>query len=571
MICVNASAQIPFQMDTLTIEDRMGSALDSVDVSNANYATTFDGGLCINCPSGFSTLALFNQIQNPIFQPTSQLTDDIKFSGLPHLGFAYTFGGQGAQFIRGKYIHSFRNNTILNIAYDRNIGAGVLRRSAFSNNNIVMDLVRKGKRYSFTLHGNYQNNTIQHPGGIKTDTLINDFGLEFTPVFKLSTESINKYGNVFLRNYINFTRDSINQFGLIIAHQYTINNRVYTEYDTLYGLYNNVYIDSFATRDQYNLPVLKNGAGFYKMSSNGKLYADIYAMHVYWDYQNLGLHQYQNEYNLNSLIGYRSNKWMISNRAYYNLSGRFNEWSDYFNIGYRLKNGQLSASVNLIDKALDPWQRRYFANQYDYDLLSFSNQFSFSGQVNVEYEIVDSMLTGKLFADYTSIRSPYLININTTQEFTNSYIENFDMASVGVAFSLRYKLFNMHIKGIYTSDTYGYIPDMQFYVRPFIQTGIFKAKKLQMALGVDFSYVSQYNIKSYVPNIDYFNWFAGTSNTNSISNMHAFLSLGIDEFRFYVRYENIGYFWNDKTTQILANYPLAGTRLRVGITWDFFN
>jgi len=54
-------------------------------------------------------------------------------------------------------------------------------------------------------------------------------------------------------------------------------------------------------------------------------------------------------------------------------------------------------------------------------------------------------------------------------------------------------------------------------------------------------------------------------------NLHFFASLGIDQFRFYARFENIGYFWNDRSILEAIGYPIAGTRVRVGITWDFFN
>ena len=568
----NASAQFPFYLDTLTIEDRMGSDLDSVDISNSNYSTTFDGGLCVNCPTGFSGATLFQQILNPVFQPKSQLGSNLYFSGLPHLGFAYSFGGQGAQFIRAKYFHAFSNRTILNVRYSRNIGAGVLRRSTFSDNNIAMDLERKGRRYSFKIHGNYQNINLQHPGGIKTDTLIEEFGLEFTPVFKLSAESSNAFGNLHLSNYFNFRSDSINQLGLMSNHQYSIRNRVYTEYDTLYGIYNIVYIDSFATRDQYNLPSVQNGAGLFLFAANGRFYADVYAAHVYWDYQNLGVHQYHNEYNLNSLIAYYSNKMDLANKAYYNLVGRFNEWKNEFQLNYHFNKGKANAHVIAMEKAIEPWQRMYFANQYDYFYSdSLSNQLCMSAGLNISYQIIDSALTLKMFSDWSRIDRPYLLNTLTSDDFTNQFIESFNIFNIGAEVKFSHKIFHMNIRGVYAYDEYGYMPAYQLYARPYIQTGVFKAKKLQMLFGVDFSLNSAYRLKTYVPNIDYFNWLTPGYQTQGINNLHAFLSLGIDEFRFFIRYENIGYFWNDKTTELLSGYPLPGTRLRVGITWDFFN
>jgi hypothetical protein len=55
------------------------------------------------------------------------------------------------------------------------------------------------------------------------------------------------------------------------------------------------------------------------------------------------------------------------------------------------------------------------------------------------------------------------------------------------------------------------------------------------------------------------------------TNLHWFGGFQIDEFRFFVRAENIGGFWTDKNNEVQNGYPIGGLQLRVGITWDFFN
>jgi hypothetical protein len=58
---------------------------------------------------------------------------------------------------------------------------------------------------------------------------------------------------------------------------------------------------------------------------------------------------------------------------------------------------------------------------------------------------------------------------------------------------------------------------------------------------------------------------------SSFNNLHVFGGFQIDQFRFFVRFENIGYFWNDNSIELLDAYPITGGQLRVGLTWDFFN
>jgi hypothetical protein len=329
-----------------------------------------------------------------------------------------------------------------------------------------------------------------------------------------------------------------------------------------------VHIDSFATRDQYNLPTVKNGIGLFTFASQSKIYADLYCLHAYWDYQNLGVHQYNNEYSIKSTVGYSGQKIRLENLAYYNIAGRYNEWSEKMNLAYKSRKTVVTANLSVTDIAIQPWQRKYFANQYDFDDDSLQNQFCFSTGVRAKLNIIEDKLSVSLFGNYHSIQNPYLV---ADSVFRRDLISSFNFGRIGAEMDFSHKIFHVHCQAIYSFDDDGYLPDFQAYARPYIKTGIFKAKKLQMVFGVDFSYSTAFKLKSYIPNIDYYNWFDSTATTSPISNLHAFLSFGIDEFRFYLRYENIGYFWNDRTTQILDQYPLAGTRLRVGITWDFFN
>lgn len=563
----SAASQVPFQMDTLTYHNRIGSNLDSIDVSSSDFASTFDGGRCITCPVGLSPSSLFSDFSRPVFQPRLSQSK-LLFSALPHIGFAYTFGGQGTQVVKANYQQIFGSKTILNLNYNRSVGNGFLRSSAYNQNDVSLRLARKSRLYSFNLVGNYQNNLIQHPGGITTDTLIEAFGLEFTPVFKASAESRNTYGLLQLTNYLNFKKDSINQFGLLSFHEYAIRNRVFIESDTLFGIYPSVFIDSFVTRDQYNLPTVTNGAGFYLFSNNGKMYADLKATHAYWDYQNLGKHQYQSEYGVKSNVGYGGKKLKIGNQAYYNLAGRFNEWSETIQLSYSDSTWMVGLHGEIADVAIEPWQRRYSANQYNYDLDFVSNQFHFTAGINSKFVIVDSLLTAGVFGDFYHLKDPYLLS---SFGFEKGLKSNFNFGRVGANLAFAKKFFHIHLNGIYSFDTDGYLPDFQLYLRPFIEGGLFKAKKLKGVFGVDFSYTTPFQLRNYVPNIDYYEWTLPTGISQSMTNLSAFVSLGIDEFRFYVRYENIGYFWNDQKLEVSERYPISGTRLRVGITWDFFN
>jgi len=53
--------------------------------------------------------------------------------------------------------------------------------------------------------------------------------------------------------------------------------------------------------------------------------------------------------------------------------------------------------------------------------------------------------------------------------------------------------------------------------------------------------------------------------------LNAFMALSIDEFRFFLKAENLSSLINDPKTRIDTDYPIMPFLIRVGITWDFFN
>ena len=71
--------------------------------------------------------------------------------------------------------------------------------------------------------------------------------------------------------------------------------------------------------------------------------------------------------------------------------------------------------------------------------------------------------------------------------------------------------------------------------------------------------------------MDSYDWSSTTSSNSEGINTSAFISLGISEFRFFFRYENFSYLWSDKKGEVIENYTLPEARMRIGITWDFFN
>lgn len=559
-----AHGQLVYDFDTIRYSERITGGLDSIDIKTAYLPSTFEGGVNEISPRTFSVNNHVNQLLNPTFQPTIAWSP-MHFSALPHLGFSYSIGQQGSQFLRANYTHVLNERLVLDVEYERNSGQGAIRNAGFSNDNVKLQLQRKGIRYAFQLQGAFQAYTNGHSAGLITDTLIDNFGLEFSPVYKSDAKSRNRAAEVRFKNYFDVLKDSATMLGFVTNHVYKIRNRIYTENDSLSLIYPAVFIDSFSTRDQYNLAQISNGAGAY--FSSRKFYIDALLEHSYWDYQNLGLHSDTSEIDLTSKAFLHLKFLKIENDLLFNFLGRFNEFKEKASVKYEYRGVDIGAYLRLESRAPSVFQRTYFSNNASYQTNNIKNQGVFQFGANAGYGFLNDKINLTLVADFATVSNPYLFDGTNWGNATGNY----NFTSIGLKSAFKFGVFNFNPTFIYSPNSINYIPEIQAYGRIFVKGKLFKAKKLEALIGVDISYVSDYESRAYLPTMDTYTWSSTMSNSGNVMNLHAFLSLGISEFRFFVRYENIAYFWSDKTTQTIADYPISPARLRIGLTWDFFN
>lgn len=566
--CHWASAQLQSQFDTLTYNARMNGSIDSIDISTADYGTTFDGGVSLISANGLSTDFLFENYTSPTFQPKASW-QRMQFSALPHLGFSYSFGGQGAQFLKAEYQQAFSDSLNLNLKYNRRSGVGSVRNSIFTRNNIQGQLQKLGEFYSFKLKGNYFSANTNHSNGLlEIDSKIESLGLEFITVRKANASSINKIGNVELENFFDVLKgNSKTALGLYTRHAYSINNRVYVENsDTLKQLYPALNIDTLSTRDQFNIASVSNGVGLFFFTK--KLYGDIALNHRYYDYQNLGTHNYINEYNVTSQVSVKFKTFEVVNDLHVNLSGAFNEFSEKLKINADFGKLNLQSMLSLENRASFVTQRNFFGNAAMYSNASSELQRLNRAKVQLSYEFTESIGV-TLFGDYNQISSRYAYDFNQGQWDYNNVPVAF--SRIGVSSKLNFGILNIHPRIIYSNDATSYLPEFQGSARVFLKGRLFKAKKLEAVVGFDFNYLSSYKLKLYIPYMDTYDWTSVSSSSSEGFNTSAFISLGISEFRFFFRYENFSYLWSDKESSVIQNYTIPEARMRIGITWDFFN
>ncbi len=565
--------QIDLDPDTVRYEQKTGGAIDTFDISIADLPSTFEGGISTLSLNGLSTNSLYQDLSSRKFQRFTKF-DPLKFSAIPHLGFAYTFGGQGSQFVRLDYSQAFSEHFLFNLKYDRNSGLGYIQNSGYSENNLRAQLQRDAKRYSFQLKASFQSWALAHSGGVVDSTdnydVIDTLGLEFAAINKLDASSTVKLGSVFLKNYFNFSPDSLNHFGLTTHHHYTITNREYLETGDLNQIYGSSNLDPSATRDQFNWARIRNAGGAYYSNRKSQLYLDALIEHGYWNFQNLGANRDTNEISFTTNARIRIKDLVLTNEARLNLIGGFNEWSEEARLKYKKGKLKVAAGLVLKNSAPDPFQRSYFANNFSYVLSNIEKQTALKVGGNLNWNVKDSVFNFGVSGDFNSLSSAYVFDGDL---WRNDSLNPFSFGSVKAKAHLALGNFNIMPTLVYSFDNNGYLPSFQAYTRVYFKARLFEAKKLEVVFGVDASYTTKFNNRVYVPAMDSYNMFVapGTNQTNSLLNLHAFATFGIEEFRFYVRYENIGYFWSDRKTNEQFGFPISSTRLRVGLTWDFFN
>lgn len=561
--------QIDLAPDTVLFTERTGGAIDTFDLANADLPSTFDGGRALSGIKAHSVDQLFLDITGYRLNQLSKLAP-LRYSSLPHLGFSYSFGSQGTQFLHLDYTQAFKPNLLFNLNYDRKTGAGFLRNSSFSSDYVSLRLQRSAQRYSFSIKGRYLSTLTEHPEGIIAgqDSVIEDFGLEFVSVYRAANSEM-KQASVELQQFLNITNDSLNHLGLVSKHLYEIKSRRFYEVNSTglegYSLYN-YHTDS--TYDNWSNPSIRNGAGVYFLNKTTNFYLDASVHHTYWNSWDIQTLRDTNEIGLSSELGFEWKGIDIGNSMNLNLIGGFNGWSNSSRAKFESERLTITGGFQISSLPADALQRFYYSNNYDYVLNVVDRQVWTKLNGSVSYTVKDSLLTVGGKVSQFSAPSVYTFN-GDDWGLTDSLGS---ASSVGFNAHLQIGDLNWMPEVVLSSDKYGYLPSLQVYSRMYLKGRLFAAKKLEATIGVDFSYQNGYQLRTYAPSVDAFYW-AGSSTVSNpgMTNLHFFAAMGIEQFRFFVRFENIGYFWNDRKIQEAYLYPISVTRLRLGITWDFFN
>jgi hypothetical protein len=554
--------------DSIGLDYRSGGvSLDSIDAS-------FIGTLNLRPGAGDSRLieyelpsAYGDQLNGLSYRMNKYKVKPL-WTGLPYLGFQYAFGSRLNQAMNVQYHQYLKPNTHLHFQYHRRTSNGFLRNSDFKMNDVSLLFVHSQDKYSTQFEVYYGADEQGENNGVVTDSLIPFFPLEFIDVQNNSARSKVRLLNVDWSNYFRMIGDSIIGSGFMTRHNYDLVGREYTSSIVDPTIFDTIIIDSNDTRDQYQTASVANGAGVF--FSSPKFSVDAALNHRYWRNQNLDVNRDTNEAYLDAYLDFKLNKKLNFNSYFYfNFLGAIGELKSKNDVVLNIsKNVKVGGRLNFINAYPTPYLRHHTANYYAWsiptDELEMQQSLNIGG--HIKFGNRNHLLAS---VNWTSINNGrYFIDGNWRQDT----LDLISVGGIGVKGQLKAGGWSFYpgVNLRFQSANFNYQPTFSTNTRISYYTKIF-SNNLGIAFGADVGYDVGYSFLSYNGVLGVMSPLNSTKSTPSLLRLNAFTALSIDEFRFFVRAENLDYFINDQTSNVGQSIPLMPFLIRIGITWDFFN
>ncbi len=497
---------------------------------------------------------------------TEQKHQSIRYTSLPHIGFLYSFGSSGFQNAVVNYTQCFINNLLINLDFKSSQSNGILRNSGFKNQEIHLNFLKQWKKVNLHLDVNSLQRTYEWNGGIINDSLPLSFSLGLIPVNKSDAISVRKDVSVISNTNFKLNGDSLKHVGISIRNIFDSKNRVYTETGDLASIYSIILVDSFQTRDHLQISTQKNNISLFMKSK--KLDFDLGVEQRFWNYRNGILYRDTLEILLNEKFQFKSNDLKITQNFQYYFLGRSSNWVSEISVNKKSDLWGVNSYWKIENSLPELFQRHYFSNNIFYQLPVYENQFKSRLDLSVFYHLKNSKID--FTSSYVYLRRPYFFN---GQTWENTFYSQVNALNLSISINSKYKFLRL-------SPNYSLcvLPaQMNFYpvhnlsLRASVENGIFKNKKLKAYFGLEPRLIGGYSPVALGTSMDLFLINHSNTEQSSYFDMSIFSGIELKGFKFFVRADNLGYFWNNRMLQVIKGYPIPLMQIKIGITWDFWN
>lgn len=550
-------AQSPFGnyfQDSLKPGHRISGKLDSVDANLANYQHTLPGNF-----NPFIFNFSFSDLNTNWFKPQPR-----RFSSIPHIAFEYSMGSRLSQFGRITYTQAIDSNTFIQFDYIRNSNGGNLRNSSFERNTVQLALMHRSNYYGTILDVSFYGNNNLLSDGLLGDSIREGFPLLFQEVSKSNAGNKIRELHIDWKNYISFTKDSLQKIGLILQPKLDVKNQRYFDRDTLediYGFYN---YDTLNTSDYWELASLRlNGGVFYKRKEFN-IEAGLGTR--YWDYDNLIIHQDTTEAYGFAALDFNVKGYSLNAIANYTFVGATGETQILADAKKIFRTNTFSLNAGFSRQFPENYQRSYYGNNVSY---------------NWGNKVLSTRTTAKLNWGNKNRFVPFFIQafvennskmpVFIQNRWRQDTLTSLNVLGIQAGFEYSFRKLLIQGRASYRESTGNLLPNWLISGRIAYNGGLFKAKKLKTVTGIEVGYISHYELIDFVPQINSYSLLSTGRQFRDMMKLHFFTQFDLGYFRWFIRVENIEQTFVKPTNFEGLGYPVPGLQFRFGVSWDFFN
>jgi hypothetical protein len=562
--------------DTLKLETRTFGDLQALTQQMDGFGANF----FFNPQQILPGAADLYQLGCTTFATPQTLLKPLTFSALPHLGFGYGFGAQGAQRIRVDFEQAFAHRVLFNLRYDRWQRTGFIRADDLRYSQLQLNLYQSGKRHEVLLHFGNASDDRQWAGGLASYTALGTIAMDLLPVVKESSRTQKNAYQASLDFRYRLFGDSLRSFNLATLHQYQLQKRLYLEEGPLSTFYPQTYFSPDSCADVFNQQLLENRVGLQAQRPGLELTSQIGLRQRLWSD---ALTQYDTlELNWHNHLQLKRAAHYLAHQNEFNISGAAQGWHANSTYRWAQKNWKVAVEHRFANEWPLLLQRAYQSNLTNYFWSNPQKQFFQELSALGAYQNNAKTLSARMKISLIQYKNAYrfdpllilwsttaaasageLATLQTDISYTLPSNKN-TPSNGGWVLGSKYK---------YLAQKDAFLPKHQAALTLAWQGGVFKDKRLNMRVEGQVTYQSVSKTLVYLPFMESIDW--GASQLGAVNagylNAQFNVALEVKTFRFFVNVANLGSYWNNPQIATVQGYPFPTMQIRLGLTWDFFN
>jgi hypothetical protein len=556
------------QSDTILIDERSGTShIDSLDRAYYNLQPSLFNNGRGYLPE-YRSLKDWGTYRHFFADERSFYKADYHFTGLPYMGFFYSFGAGGDQVMDVRYTQNHGQNLNFSFRYHRSSDNGLMRRSATNMNELNFKVAYKGKRFRSYLDAYYAFDEYDESGGLIEDENTALLPLELIGVERLSASANVKRGYVVSKNYVSIGKDSLSPWSIYFSPSFHFYGRRFTELDVDTLIFPTANISKTETNDYWQEPHLLADAGVHFSRKD----IEVTAGYVidFWQFSNhANRFTGVDNYLVSGLKAVRG-KFTLSNTARLFVSGNPFEFYEQANLNYRFsEKTSIGGEILVENYFIEPFQMRYSANHYDWTNVYANSEPTtrFFKQIYIDYKGKQkirlearqiSIVNQSIFQDSNWVGSGVTQHVFSPRVWSELRLGKF-VCQTNAELFLSNQSVIRH-------------PDYRLRSRILFDSPVFKAKRLLMATGFEINYIPRYEVAAYLPELGIYQFNgAGMNYAVNLVQLDYFLNIQIERFRFLISVNGINNLFDTTPRYSVQNYHVRPFFVRLGFSWDFVN